>query len=161
MAQNSFKAQERFMKIAIVEAKLAYLRGDYPIGACIVKDGKVIARGGNRVKTKGDSTKHIELELIQYVVGMHGTPYIKECILYSTHEPCPMCAGASVWSKLGGIIFGNRIMDFKKFTDESNRLKWRIIEVSTKEIVKGKGIKVIGGFMRKECNKLFELEPRT
>ena len=145
------------MKIAIREAKTAFKRGDYPIGACIVKDGKVIAFGGNRVKTKRDSTRHIELELIQYVVGLHEGHYIEDCILYTTHEPCPMCSGAAVWSKLGGIVYGNTISDFKRHTNVKNHLKWRIINISCKRIVKSEKIKVFGGFMRKECNKLFAL----
>jgi tRNA(Arg) A34 adenosine deaminase TadA len=153
-----FQPQERFMKIAIREARQAYKRGDYPIGACIVKNNKVIAFGGNRVKTKVDSTRHVELELIQYVVGLHTGSYIEDCVLYTTHEPCPMCSGAAVWSKIGGIVYGAGIPDFKEHTDESNNLKWRIIDVPCKTIVKGKNIKVVEKFMNAECKKLFDLK---
>lgn len=153
----NFKPQEKFMKIAIREARTAYKRGDYPIGACIVKNNKVIAFGGNRVKTKADSTRHIELELIQYVVGLHVGHYIEECILYTTHEPCPMCSGAAVWSKIGGIVYGNTISDFKKHTNIKNHLKWRVINIPCKKIIKSENIKIFDGFMRPECNKLFDL----
>jgi tRNA(Arg) A34 adenosine deaminase TadA len=153
-----FKPEEKFMKIAIREAKKAYARGDYPIGACIAKGNQVVAFGGNRVKTKADSTRHVELELIQYAVGSQIGHYLEDCVLYSTHEPCPMCSGAAVWSRIGGVVYGCTIPDFKKFTDVKKRLKWRIIDVSCKKIVKGKNIKVVGGFMQAECNKLFGLE---
>jgi tRNA(adenine34) deaminase len=149
--------QKKFMSRAIQEAKAAFLRGDYPIGACIVKDNKIIASAGNRAKTKDDSTRHPELELIQYVVGMQKGPYLEDCILYTTHEPCPMCSGACVWSKLGGIVYGNTIDDFKIHTNESHYLKWRTINVSCASIIKDTAIQLCGPFMRDDCNKLFGL----
>jgi tRNA(Arg) A34 adenosine deaminase TadA len=150
--------QGKFMRKAISEAKAAYKRGDYPIGACIVKDGKVIASAGNRGKTKDDSTRHPELELIQYVVGMHSGPYIEDCVLYTTHEPCPMCSGACVWSKIGGVVYGNSIDDFKVHTSTENRFKWRIIDTSCREITKGTDIQVLGPYMQEECGELFQLK---
>ncbi len=149
--------QAKFMKRAIREAMTAYRRGDYPIGACIVKNGKLIASACNRVKTKADSTRHVELELIQYVVGLHSGHYIEDCVLYTTHEPCPMCSGAAVWAKLGGIVYGSPIEAFKKHTDNNNRLKWRVIDISCRHVVKGRGIKVKGPFMKEVCERLLEL----
>lgn len=154
-----FTPNEKFMKIAIREAKLAHKRGDYPIGACIVQNNKVIAFGWNRVKTKRDSTKHVELELIQYVVWMHPGHYIEDCILYTTHEPCPMCSWASARSKLGGIVFGNYISDFKEHNNVDNYFKWRIIDISCEEVLKNENIKIYGWFMNKECKELFKLAP--
>ncbi|MCC6639417.1 nucleoside deaminase, partial [Candidatus Falkowbacteria bacterium] len=142
---------------AIRQAKMAYKRGDYPIGACIVRDGEIVAAAGNRVKTKGDSTKHIELVLIQYVVGMQHGPYISDCVLYTTHEPCPMCAGAAVWAKVGAIVYGNRIKDFQKHEATKKDYKWRTIDIPARAVVKGLGINVYGPFMNKECQKLFDL----
>lgn len=146
------------MLCAIREAKLSHKRGDYPIGACIVKNGKIIASSGNRGKTKDDSTRHPELELIQYVVGMYSGPYLEDCILYTTHEPCPMCSGAAVWSKIGGIVFGNSISDFKPYTNIKNKFKWRIINIPSKTITKGTDIRIFGPYMKPECSKLFNLK---
>ena len=145
------------MKRAIQEAKLASKRGDYAIGACMVKNGKVIASSGNRGKTKDDSTRHPELELIQYVVGMHSGPYIEDCILYTTHEPCPMCSGACVWSNIGGVVYGNSISDFKTHTNIENRLKWRVIDIPCRKVLANTDTVVVGPYMQEECNKLFDV----
>lgn len=150
--------QEKFMRKAIAEAQNAYERGDYPIGACIVKNGKIIASAGNRGKTKDDSTRHPELELIQYVVGMHSGPYIEDCILYTTHEPCPMCSGACVWSKIGGVVYGNSIEDFKTHTNIENNFKWRVIDIPCRKIMQGTNTKIIGPYLREKCSNLFQLK---
>jgi tRNA(Arg) A34 adenosine deaminase TadA len=65
----------------------------------------VIASAGNRVKTSGSSIKHVELETLKYVSSGYGR-YLPDFVLYSTHEPCAMCAGACVWSKIGAVVFG-------------------------------------------------------
>jgi tRNA(adenine34) deaminase len=153
-----FKPKRKFMEIAIEQAKQAFERGDYPIGACMVRNDKVVAMAGNRVKSKNDSTKHVELELIQYVVGMNKDPYLEDCVLYTTHEPCPMCSGAAVWARLGGIVYGANIDDFVEFTDEKKYRKWRVIKIPCKTIIRGKNIKLEPDFMRKECIELFKLE---
>lgn len=153
-----FTPKEEFMKVAIDQALFAFDRGDYPIGSCIVKDGKVLALSSNRVKTKDDSTRHTELEVIQYVVGMQKGPYLQDCILYTTHEPCPMCTGAAVWAKIGGIVYGNSIDGFKPYTKETNYLKWRIIDIACREVAKDTDIEIHGPFMEEECAKLFRLK---
>ena len=85
------------MELAVAEAKRAGDRGDYPIGAVITRlTGQrevVIASAGNRVKTSGSSIKHVELETLKYVSSGYGR-YLPDFVLYSTHEPCAMCAGA-------------------------------------------------------------------
>lgn len=150
--------QEKFMRKAINEAKAAYKRGDYPIGACIVKGGKIIASAGNRGKTKDDSTRHPELELIQYVVGMYSGPYIEDCVLYTTHEPCPMCSGACVWAKIGGIVYGNSIEDFKIHTNTKNNFKWRIIDIPCRKVTQSTNIEIVGPYLKEECDNLFYLK---
>src|SRR5713101_6959791 len=102
MIAASYRPKKKFMQLAIAEAKRARDRGDYPIGAVItrVTDGRevVIASAGNRVKTSGSSIKHVELETLKYVSSGYGR-YLTEFVLYTTHEPCAMCAGACVWAK--------------------------------------------------------------
>src|SRR5260370_30547301 len=97
------------MGLAIAEATRAGYRGDYPSGAVITRlPGKrevVIATAGNRVKTSGSSIKHVELETLKYVSSGYGR-YLPDFVLYSTHEPCAMCAGACVWSKIGAVVYG-------------------------------------------------------
>jgi tRNA(adenine34) deaminase len=109
MIPATYKPKKKFMQLAIAEAKRARDRGDYPIGAVITRlIGKrevVIASAGNRVKTSGSSIKHVELETLKYVSSGYGR-YLPDFVLYSTHEPCAMCAGACVWSKIGAVVFG-------------------------------------------------------
>ena len=97
----SYKPRKKFMELAISEAKRAGDRGDYPIGAVITRlvGGRevVVASAGNSVKTSGSSIKHVELETLKYVSSGYGR-YLPDFVLYSTHEPCAMCAGACVWS---------------------------------------------------------------
>src|SRR6266403_1787139 len=107
MIPASYKAKKKFMELAITEAKRAGDRGDYPIGAVITrvtgKSETIIASAGNRVKTSGSSIKHVELEMLKYVCSGYGR-YLPDFVLYSTHEPCAMCAGACVWSKIGAVV---------------------------------------------------------
>jgi tRNA(Arg) A34 adenosine deaminase TadA len=104
MIPPAYKPKKKFMQLAIAEAKRARDRGDYAIGAVITQlignREVVIASAGNRVKTSGSSIKHVELETLKYVCSGYGR-YLPDFVLYSTHEPCAMCAGACVWSKVG------------------------------------------------------------
>ena len=142
------------MEEAINQAYISYKRGDYPIGACLVKDDKIIAVGSNKVKQEKDSTYHAEFEIMRTALKQQGGGYLQGCILYTTHEPCPMCSGACVWSKVDTIVYGNSISNFNSYTNEDNYFKWRVINVSTRNIVKDK-VNVIGPYMENECSKLF------
>jgi tRNA(Arg) A34 adenosine deaminase TadA len=162
MIPVSYKPRKKFMELAIAEARRARDRGDYPIGAVITRvTGKrevVIANAGNRVKTSGSSIKHVELETLKYVSSGYGR-YLPEFVLYSTHEPCAMCAGACVWSRIGAVVYGVSQEDIATYgrkhgTDE---YKWRALLIPCR-VVFEKGnhpIPVIGGFLRKECQRLF------
>src|SRR5437016_13479519 len=109
MIPTSYKARMKLMELAISEAKRAGDRGDYPIGAVITRlvSGRevVIASAGNLVKTSGSSIKHVELATLKYVPSGYGS-YLPDLVLYSTHEPCAMCAGACVWSRIGAVVYG-------------------------------------------------------
>src|SRR6201984_1892103 len=109
MIPSSYKPKTKFMELAIAEAKRAGDRGDYPIGAVVMRlPGKravVIAGAGNRVKASGSSIKHVELETLKSVSSGYGR-YLPDFVLYSTHEPCAMCAGAGAWSRIGGVVAG-------------------------------------------------------
>jgi tRNA(adenine34) deaminase len=162
MILASYKAKKKFMQLAIEEAKRAGDRGDYPIGAVITRvTGKtetIIASAGNRVKTSGSSIKHVELEMLKYVSSGYGR-YLPDFVLYSTHEPCAMCAGACVWSKIGAVIYGVSQEDIDAYGSKHGNefYKWRACLISCQFVLK-KGnhhIPVVGSFLRKECQKLF------
>ena len=162
MIPASYKPKNKFMQLAIDEAKRAGDRVDYPIGAVITrlvgKTEVVIANAGNRVKTSGSSIKHVELETLKYVSSGYGR-YLPDFVLYSTHEPCAMCAGACVWSKIGAVVYGVSQEDIDAYgrNHGTEIYKWRACLIPCR-LVFQKGnhnIPVVGGFLRKECAKLF------
>jgi tRNA(adenine34) deaminase len=162
MIPASYKPRKKFMELAIAEAKRAGNRGDYPIGAVITRltdRGEVIiASAGNRVKTSGSSIKHVELETLKYVSSSYGR-YLPDFVLYSTHEPCAMCAGACVWSRIGAVVYGVSQEDIAAYGRKrgTDAYKWRACLISCKFVFeKGShNIPVTGGFLRKACQKLF------
>ena len=95
-----------FMKLAIKEAKKAELIDEVPIGAVIVKDGKVIARAHNKKESKNQATRHAEIEAIEKATKKVNNWWLEDCDIYVTLEPCAMCAGALINSRLRNIYFG-------------------------------------------------------
>lgn len=98
--------KNKFMKEALKEAKKAYKKLEVPIGAVIVKDGKVIARGHNQKEEKADTTMHAEIIAIKKASKKLGAWRLNGCEMYVTLEPCPMCAGAIVNARLDKIYIG-------------------------------------------------------
>lgn len=95
-----------FMKKALQEAEIAFEKGEIPVGAVIVIDNKVIARGHNLTKTLNDVTAHAEMQAITAAANFLGGKYLINCTLYVTLEPCQMCAGALYWSQVSKIVYG-------------------------------------------------------
>jgi len=95
------------MSAAIKEAEEAYKKNEVPVGAVIVKNDAIIARGHNQVEMLQDPTAHAEIIAIGAAANHLGTWRLKGCTLYVTLEPCPMCAGAIVLSRLDRIVFGS------------------------------------------------------
>ena len=102
------KTQEdiKFMKQALAEAKSAAADGEVPIGAVIVCNGRIIARGHNMTERLNDSTAHAEMIAITAATEALGGKYLQDCTLYVTVEPCPMCAAATCWAQLGRLVYG-------------------------------------------------------
>lgn len=109
---------EFFMKEALKQAMIAYDRGEIPVGAVVVYQGKVIARGYNQMETLRDPTAHAEMIAITSASeklaegndgpGRRHRGSLEGCTLYVTMEPCPMCAGALVITKCGSLVYGAR-----------------------------------------------------
>ena len=97
---------EKYMRMALELAKEAALDGDVPVGCVIVKDGEVIGRGRNRREERGDATAHAELEAIREACAKLNTWRLSGCTLYVTLEPCPMCAGGIVNSRIDCVRYG-------------------------------------------------------
>ncbi len=94
------------MKKALQEAEMAFEKDEIPVGALIVIDNKVIARGHNLTEMLNDVTAHAEMQAITSAANFLGGKYLVGCTLYVTLEPCQMCAGALYWSQISKIVFG-------------------------------------------------------
>ncbi len=97
---------EHYMRQALREAERAFAADEVPIGAVIVCQDKIIARGHNLTERLNDVTAHAEMQAITSAAEHIGGKYLHECTLYVTLEPCVMCAGAMNWAHLGRIVFG-------------------------------------------------------
>ncbi len=130
---------EYFMKKALYEAEVAFERNEIPIGAVVVINDKIIARGHNLTETLNDVTAHAEMQAFTAAADFLGGKYLKNCTLYVTLEPCQMCAGASYWTQIDKIVFGafDPQRGFQHFKTT--------LHPKTK---------VIGGVLEKECSEL-------
>lgn len=139
----------KYMKMAIKEAEKGILNNDGgPFGSVIVKDGKVISKGHNHVVSHNDPTSHGEIEAIRKACKKLGTFDLSGCEIYTTGEPCTMCACAILWANIDKVYYGANIRDNSLigFRDEkfANIFKMNKIEGFYEEID------------RDECLKLFE-----
>lgn len=97
---------ERFMRTAIAEAQTAMAKGEVPVGAVVVCDGRVVARAHNMTETLTDVTAHAEMQAVTMASAALGGKYLTGCTLYVTVEPCAMCAGALGWAQLSRMVYG-------------------------------------------------------
>jgi tRNA(adenine34) deaminase len=135
------------MKEALIEAHKAYERGECPVGAVLVHEGKIIARAGNEEKELHDPSAHAEILVLRkagQVLGKHTFP---DCTVYTTLWPCPMCQGVLMRAKVKNIICGARSYKwiYEKDFDKSNLTKHGpIMEEECRDIyiqwLKGKGL---------------------
>ena len=133
---------EYFMMQAIKEAKRAYDDEEIPVGAIVIMNEKIIARGYNMTERLKDPTAHAEMIALTSAFNLLGSKYLPEAILYVTVEPCLMCAGAIYWSKLGKIVYGA--------DDEKNGYK-RIAGTNWPFHPK---TELIRGVLKEDCSKL-------
>jgi len=131
-----------FMKEALNEAHKALNMNEVPIGAVIVYDGKIIAKGHNLTETLHDVTAHAEMQAFTAAANHIGGKYLMDCTLYVTIEPCVMCAGAAYWSQLKRIVFGAK--DDKR---GYSSISPTIVHPKTT---------VVGGILADECRALMQ-----
>ncbi|BAZ68218.1 MAG: nucleoside deaminase [Pelatocladus maniniholoensis HA4357-MV3] len=138
---------EDFMRLAIAEAKKA----DAPYGAVIVKEGEVVAVGYNTVKRDNDPSAHAEINVIRSLTAKLQNYSLEGYSIYTTGEPCPMCATACVWAGVSEIIYGASIQDLISVNQSQ-------IEITCEEIIAKsfKKVKLRKGVLRKECVELFK-----
>ena len=100
------QSDEYFMQDAIRQAVKAYEADEVPVGAVIVRNGRVISRAWNQVEMLNDATAHAEMLALTAAAAAAGDWRLTDCTLYATKEPCPMCAGAIVHCRLARVVFG-------------------------------------------------------
>lgn len=124
----SVQGDDYFMKQAYKEAEKAYQQGEVPVGAVIVSEGKIIARGYNQTELLTDVTAHAEILAITAASDNLGSKYLQKCTLYVTLEPCNMCAGAIFWSQISRLVYGagDDQRGFMKYGKEMLHPKTRI-----------------------------------
>jgi tRNA(adenine34) deaminase len=99
-------SDDYFMGEALRQAAKAYEMGEVPVGAVVVREGRIIARAGNQVETLKDATAHAEMLALTQAENAVGDWRLTDCTLYVTKEPCPMCAGAAVHTRVARVVFG-------------------------------------------------------
>jgi len=103
----SESVREDFLREAIRVASENVSRGGGPFGAVVVRDGKIVARGANRVTAANDPTAHAEVEAIRAACGVLGSFQLDGCEIYCSSEPCPMCLGAIYWARPRAVYYAN------------------------------------------------------
>ncbi|MCM4168019.1 tRNA-specific adenosine deaminase [Arenibacter antarcticus] len=130
-----------FMKKAFQEAEAAFEKGEVPVGAIVVVENRIIARGHNLTEQLIDVTAHAEMQAITAASNFLGGKYLQNCTLYVTLEPCQMCAGALYWSQISKIVYGARDME-RGFIAMSSQLHPKtevvggVLEAEASEILK-------------------------
>lgn len=155
-----YKPKKKFMKEAIKQAKKSAKMGEYAIEAIVIKDNKIISRGEQRSRRDIDRTQHAEIVAIRDAHKKLKKLCLNDCVLYTTHEPCPMCTSAAIWACIKGIVYGTSVKDIPNYWIK--RGSTTCFDVPCEEILnkqKPRRLFLIKNFMRKECKKLFDIDP--
>ncbi|MGV0104197.1 CMP/dCMP deaminase, zinc-binding [Nostoc sp. DSM 114160] len=147
MLTSAYMNPESFMRLALAEAK----KGDAPYGAVIVKDNEVVAVAHNTVNRDNDPSAHAEINAIRSLTAKLKNPSLEGYSIYTTGEPCPMCATACVWSGLSEIVYGASIQDLINVNQSQ-------INISCEEVIdkSSQKIKVTKDILKNECLELFK-----
>jgi tRNA(Arg) A34 adenosine deaminase TadA len=140
------------MRLAVAEARTGVEQGQTPFGAIVVREGEVVARGHNEVWATTDPTAHAEVVAIRRAALALGTIDLGGCVMYTTCEPCPMCAAAIHWSKLDAVCYGAGIGD-------AQAAGFSELAVPIDDLYgKGKSrVVLMPRVMQRECAGLFEM----
>lgn len=137
-------SDEQYMQAAIREAQKAFDADEVPVGAIVVMQDRIIAKGHNQVELLTDCTAHAEILALTSAFQFLGSKYLPEATLYVTVEPCLMCCGALYWSKIGRVVFGayDEKNGYRKSTGTNNPFHPKT--------------EVVGGILEDACSKLMK-----
>ncbi len=141
------KDNEYYMKLALKEARKAYKHNEVPVGAIIVSNGKIIAKGNNQRENSGDVTKHAELIAIRKASKKKKDWRLNDCTMYVTLFPCPMCASAIIQSRISKLVIGTSTMDLK------NK---EIVNLIFLDSIKNKKIILEENVLENECSSILK-----
>ena len=141
------KDNEYYMKLALKEARKAYKHNEVPVGAIIVSNGKIIAKGNNQRENSGDVTKHAELIAIRKASKKKKDWRLNDCTMYVTLFPCPMCASTIVQSRISKLVIGTSTMDLK------NK---EIVNLIFLDSIKNKKIILEENVLENECSSILK-----
>ncbi len=136
---------EQWMRVAVKEAYRALREGHTPVGALIVRRGQLLSVAHDRSQADADPTAHAEIRALRRAARHNRHYQIPEAVVYTTLEPCPMCAAALIWARVSAVVYGAKglnsgglgtVLDLRRY--------WG----------KGKDLKVRGGVLRRECEVL-------
>ena len=135
-----------FMNAALKEAKKAYAKGEIPIGAIVVKNGKIISKGYNQRESKMMVTKHAEIVAIEKACVKLKNWRLLDCTIYITMYPCPMCASAINQARISKIVYGT----------VPNYVNKNIVDKILSDSKYGKPVKIVENVLSKECTYLIQ-----
>lgn len=135
------------MMQAFKQAEIAFEKKEVPVGAVVVHENRIVGRGYNQVEMLQDATAHAEMIAISAACSTLQNKYLEDCTLYVTLEPCPMCAGALVWSKIKRIVFGT--------IDEKAGSCGSVFNISSNKKL-NHSIEIIQGVMEADCKFLLQ-----
>ena len=141
------KQDNKYMKEALKEAQKSYNKEEIPVGAVIVKDGKIIGRGHNLKETKNDTTNHAEIIAIKKASKKLNSWRLTGCTMYVTLEPCTMCAGALIQARLDKVVIGTM--------DEKTGACGSVLNV-VEDYKFNHRVEIEKGVMEKECKSIIQ-----
>lgn len=145
--ENPLQPHERWMRLALDEARAAFEQNEVPVGAVIVCGESVVGTGYNQRETLNDPTAHAEMIAITQAAETLGSWRLLECTLYVTLEPCPMCAGAIVQSRMPRVVYGT--------TDPKGGACHTLYQITEDDRLNHKAT-VLGGVMQENCRALLQ-----
>ncbi len=124
------EADEKYMRLALLEAEKAFAVDEIPVGCIIVCENQIIGRGHNLTETLQDVTAHAEIQAITAAAQTLGGKYLQGCTLYVTVEPCVMCAGAIGWAQVARVVFGaaDEKRGFQRFAPQALHPKCQVTQ---------------------------------
>ncbi|MFZ5945049.1 MAG: tRNA adenosine(34) deaminase TadA [Bacillota bacterium] len=140
-------SHEDYMQEALQEAKKAFNENEVPIGAVVVRDGKIIGRGRNQRETLNDPTAHAEILALRDAGSNLGSWRLTGTVLYVTIEPCPMCAGALINSRIDTVVYGADEPKFGSAGSQLNLLQYPGFNHQ---------VKIIGPVLEDECKAIMK-----